>query len=177
MDEQKARGNTRMKRIIRGTPAAGPARWVSIRFGGGITAQQVPGRPTVLILRIFCDVQHRHCFGPCKDTNKPREKSKFTCIFSEAEYLRRSQNTNKRGQKQVYLHFAGREYLRRSQNTNKPREKSKFACIFSERKYRRLCAGKGTDGNAPRRCGKRSRHPKSAVTAPNPFRSSGSAAG
>ena len=153
MDEQKARGNARMKRIIRGTPAARPARWVSIRFGGGITAQQVPGRPTVLILRIFCDVQHRHCFGPCKDTNKPREKSKFTCIFSEAEYLRRSQNTNK------------------------PRKKSKFACIFSERKYRRLCDGKGPNGNASGRPGKRSRHPKNAVTAPNPFRSSGSAAG
>ena len=30
-----------------------------------------------------------------KDTNKPREKSKLACIFSEAEYLRRSQSTNK----------------------------------------------------------------------------------
>ncbi len=41
----------------------------------------------------------------CKDTNKPREKSKLACIFSEAEYLRRSQCTNKRGQKQTCLRF------------------------------------------------------------------------
>ena len=43
MDEQKARGNARMKRIIRGTPAAGPARWVSIRFGGGNYGATSPG--------------------------------------------------------------------------------------------------------------------------------------
>ena len=32
-----------------------------------------------------------------KDTNKPREKSKLACIFSEAEYLRRSQTYGKNG--------------------------------------------------------------------------------
>ena len=39
------------------------------------------------------------------------KKSKLACIFSEAEYLRRSQSANKRGQCQIYLNIAGREYL------------------------------------------------------------------
>ena len=36
---------------------------------------------------------------PCegKDTNKPREKSKLACFFSEAEYLRRGQRYGKTG--------------------------------------------------------------------------------
>ncbi|MFG6354487.1 MAG: hypothetical protein K1V69_03640, partial [Alistipes sp.] len=77
-----------------------------------------------------------------KDTYKPSEKSKLACFFSEAQYLRRSQSTksrgqkqakglimprrsifdevkdrDRRGQKQVYPDFAGREYLGRSQDT------------------------------------------------------------
>ena len=34
-------------------------------------------------------------------------------LFAEAKYLRRSQSANKRGQCQIYLNIAGREYLRR----------------------------------------------------------------
>ena len=47
----------------------------------------------------------------CKDTNKRGQKQ--TCLhFAERQYLRRSQSTHKRGQKQTCLHFAEREYLR-----------------------------------------------------------------
>ena len=96
------------------------------------------------ILSLTCLPIPPYPHGWDKDTNKPREKSKLACIFSEAKYLRRSQryekssaeasvssilprrsiygasqSTNKRGQKQTRLHFAETNYLRSSQREPK----------------------------------------------------------
>ena len=68
--------------------------------------------------------------GPRRSSNRPRSSAKIRLSrvqkqiylhFAEAEYLRRSQRLGlSRGQKQIYLYFAEAKYLRRSQNTKKP---------------------------------------------------------
>ena len=45
-------------------------------------------------------------------------------------------DTDKRGQCQIYLNIAEREYLRRSQSTNKPRTRANFGCILPRRSIR-----------------------------------------
>ncbi|MBS5526474.1 MAG: hypothetical protein KHX48_13015, partial [Alistipes sp.] len=55
-------------------------------------------------------------FGAAKVRISRPRKAELACIFSEAEYLRRSQGTNKpTSESGARLHFAEREYLRRSQ--------------------------------------------------------------
>ena len=78
------------------------------------------------ILSLTCLPIPPYPHGWDKDTNKPREKSKLACIFSEAEYLRRSQSTNK------------------------PREKSKFACIFFRAKVSKTLRWKRNGRERPR---------------------------
>ena len=53
--------------------------------------------------------------------------------IAEREYLRRSQSTNKRGQCQIYLNIAEREYLRQSQRYEKSSAETSVSLIMPRR--------------------------------------------
>ena len=62
------------------------------------------------ILSLTCLPIPPYPHGWDKDTNKPREKSKLACIFSEAKYPRRSRRTIKPRTKQILFAITEAEY-------------------------------------------------------------------
>ena len=178
----------RLHRVARGCHARGRRRGED-RLGGRLAAvdvvrlEQFDGQVRNLLRRAHLfGADARECEilpvgGACDGLTaeclqgRPGESR----VVRDAEYVvwgdHFHKDTNKRGQKQVYLLFAEREYLRHSQSTNKPREKSKLACIFSEAEYLKDSAMEKERTVSNPDCGrpgKRSRHPESAVTAPQP---------
>ena len=92
--------------------------------------------PFIMSCTVLCREGRPQSAPPLTKIRISEGNVKFICALPSGSIFGAAKVRISRGQCQIYLSIAGREYLRHNQSTNKPRARANFGCILPRRSIR-----------------------------------------